>query len=132
VSGTAGPAGAFRLRYVVERQRAPFEVGLGGTPDAHASFHAGLGGWDVEPVTAERGETLTASLAAGSEFRQVADTIDPQQSTVTFWVYPDSFALYRRLRDYLSERGVVVAGRPLPEGAKISFSTRRGTVSRGQ
>jgi hypothetical protein len=132
VHGTAGPVGPFRLSYVVDRERAPFEAGLGGTPDPHAGFHASLAGWDVEPVTTPRGETLAVALAAGSEFRQIADTIDPQQSTVTFWVYPDSFALYRRLRDYLYERGVVVAGRPLPEGAKITFSTRRGTVSRGQ
>jgi hypothetical protein len=132
VQGTAGPVGAFCLRYLVERQRAPFETGLGGAPGSRGGFRANVAGWDVEPVTPDRGETLTASLAPGSEFRQVADTIDPQQSTVTFWVYPDSFALYRRLRDYLYERGVVVAGRPLPEGAKISFSTRHGTVSRGQ
>jgi hypothetical protein len=132
VQGTAGPVGPFRLRYLVERERAPFETGLGGAPNSRGGFRANVAGWDVEPVTAERGEKLTASLAPGSEFRQIADTIDPQQSTVTFWVYPDSFALYRRLRDYLYERGVVVAGRPLPEGAKISFSTRHGSVSRGQ
>jgi hypothetical protein len=132
VQGTAGPVGAFRLRYVVERERAAFETGLGGAPDSRGGFRANVTGWDVEPVTAERGETLAAALAPGSEYRQITDAIDPQQSTVTFWVYPDSFALYRRLRDALYERGVVVAGRPLPEGAKMSFSTRRGTVSRGQ
>ena len=40
-------------------------------------------------------------------------------------------ALYRRIRDYLYDRDVVVAGRPLPEGVPIS-SSRRGSVSRGQ
>ncbi|HJT79154.1 MAG TPA: hypothetical protein VJ739_18300, partial [Gemmataceae bacterium] len=84
-----------------------------------------------EPLTPERGETAEAALAPGSEFRQVADVIDPQQTTVTFWVYPDSFALYRRLRDYLYQRDVIVAGRPLPDGAPIA-SSRHGTRSRGQ
>ena len=51
--------------------------------------------------------------------------------TVTLWVYPDSFTLYRQLRDYLVERNVVVAGRPLPDGLPIA-SSRRGTSSRGQ
>jgi hypothetical protein len=133
VHGNAGPVGAFRLSYTVDRERGPFEGPLAGnTPDPRAGFHASLAGWEVEPVTEQRGETLQAALAASSEFRQVADSIDPQQTTVTFWVYPDSFAMYRRLRDYLYERGVVVAGRPLPEGTKITFSTRRGTLSRGQ
>ena len=50
---------------------------------------------------------------------------------MTFWVYPDSFALYRQLRDYLYDREVVVAGRPLPEGVPVSGS-KRGSVSRGQ
>ena len=54
-----------------------------------------------------------------------------QQTAVTFWVYPDSFDLFRRLRDLLYERDVVVAGRPLPDGVPIA-SSRRGTVSRGQ
>jgi hypothetical protein len=47
------------------------------------------------------------------------------------WVYPDSFAAYRALRDYLHGRDVVVAGRPLPEGVQIA-SSRSGSVSRGQ
>jgi hypothetical protein len=59
------------------------------------------------------------------------DSLDPQQTVVTFWVYPDSFALYRRVRDYLYEHDIVVAGRPLPEGIPIT-SSRRGSVSRGQ
>ena len=59
------------------------------------------------------------------------DTLDAQQTAVTFWVYPDSFALYRKLRDFLHERDLVVAGRPLPEGVPIR-STRHGSASRGQ
>jgi hypothetical protein len=50
---------------------------------------------------------------------------------VTFWVYPDSFGLFRQLRDYLYERDLVVAGRPLPPAMPIMIS-RHGTVSRGQ
>jgi hypothetical protein len=70
-------------------------------------------------------------LAEDSEFRQIVDTLDPQETAVTFWVYPDSFDLFRRLRDYLYERDVTVAGRALPEGIPIA-SSRRGSVSRGQ
>ena len=83
------------------------------------------------PVVADRGEAATAALADGSAFRRVSDSLDVNQTAVTMWVYPDSFDLYRRLRDYLHDHDVTVAGRPLPEGVSIA-SSKHGTVSRGQ
>ncbi|HXG09167.1 MAG TPA: hypothetical protein VNK04_05200 [Gemmataceae bacterium] len=127
VEDVAGPIGPFRLRYTVERQR-DFAFAV---PDAYASFSYGVSAWQIEPVVPLRGETLEAALAPGSEFRQIVDVLDPQHTAVTFCVYPDSFALYRQLRDYLYRRDLVVAGRPLPEGALIAGS-RHGTLSRGQ
>ena len=47
------------------------------------------------------------------------------------WVYPDGFALYRKLRDDLHERGYTVSARPLPEGMAIRGSPA-GSVSAGQ
>lgn len=128
VSDVVGPIGPFQLRYTLERERDSFP---GAIPDANGSYRFGLSAWYVEPVTEVRGETLEQAIKPGSEFRQIADGLDPQYAAVTFWVYPDSFPLYRQLRDYLYGRDLVVAGRPLPAAAKIA-STRRGTVSRGQ
>lgn len=128
----AGPVGAFQLHYFIERQRSMFDGPLGGTPDPKADYRYGFHGeWQLEPVDAFRGEGLDAALRDGSEFRRIADHLDPHQSVVTFWVYPDSFGLYRQLRDWLYERDVIVAGRPLPDGQRIGCS-RRGTASRGQ
>jgi hypothetical protein len=106
-------------------------LGSSAPPDPDAGFSFGLGLGEVEPVTEMRGESEEKALATGSEFRQLVDAIDPEQTAVTFWVYPDSFALFRRLRDYLYERDVMVAGRPLPDQVPIACS-RRGSVSRGQ
>jgi hypothetical protein len=130
--GTTAPVGAFRLHYVVERDRGMMDlVGPSSAPDPQASYSFGLSMGDVQPVTAERGEDVSAALAESSEFRQIVDHLDPNQSAVTFWVYPDSFPIFRRLRDYLYEHDVTVAGRPLPEGVPIAVS-RRGSISRGQ
>jgi hypothetical protein len=132
IEDVTAPVGPFRLHYVLERQRdLPDGVNPLAGPDDHSGFRYGLGGWEVVPVTEERGENVDKALAERSAFRQVIDAIDPQQTAVTFWVYPDSFAAYRRLRDFLHQRDVVVAGRPLPEGALIT-SSKRGTISRGQ
>jgi hypothetical protein len=115
--GITPPVGAFRLRYQLERQAA----------DSRLS----LSEWVVEPATADRGEPADVALAPGSAFRKVVDSLDPQQTAVTLWVYPDSFPLYRKLRDLLHERDMVVAGRPLPDGVPIR-STKHGSASRGQ
>jgi hypothetical protein len=131
VQDRTGPVGPFQLRYQVERQRGALEGGLGGQPLGDSSFSYGVSSWRLEPITEVRGETLEAALRPGSEFRQIADGLDPKYAAVTFWVYPDSFVLYRKLRDYLYTRDLIVAGRPLPEGVPIS-SSRQGSASRGQ
>lgn len=128
VEHTTAPVGPYRLRYVVERERSALDAGA--TPTS-GSFRYGLSAWVVEPTTPERGEALEQALREKSEFRQLTDALDSNVTVVTFWVYPDSFELFRRLRDYLYERGHDVAGRPLPQGAPIAAS-RNGTASRGQ
>jgi hypothetical protein len=130
VEGVGEPIGPYRLHYLIERERDT--LALTDVPDAKGNFRFGLTGWIVEPIYPVRGEPVEAALAANSEFRRIVDVIDPQLTVVTFFVYPDSFAAFRRLRDYLYERDVVVAGRPLPRGAPITASSKNGTRSRGQ
>jgi hypothetical protein len=131
VEDVTSPVGAFRLHYTVARLPGFFGTDGDATSRARMAFSYGLAEWHLEAVSPKRGETEAVALKEGSEFRRVVDSLDPKQSVVTIWVYPDSFALYRRLRDYLYEQDVVVAGRPLPEGIPISGS-RHGTRSRGQ
>jgi hypothetical protein len=132
VSDTTPAVGAFQMHYVVEREKELHEELLPGLEgSARGNFRFGLSRWDLQPVDDTRGETAEQALAAGSAFRRVIDALDAHQTAVTLWVYPDSFPLYRRLRDYLHDRSVVVAGRLLPEGAPIAGS-KHGTASRGQ
>jgi hypothetical protein len=122
--------GAFRLRYTVQRERTLLDGPGAGAP-TQGSYRFSVTGWEAEPIQYPRGEPATAALEPGSAFRKLVDALDPKQTVVTMWVYPDSFALYRSLRDYLHDRDVVVAGRPLPDGASIA-SSRQGSKSRGQ
>jgi hypothetical protein len=132
ISDLTPAVGGFRMRYVVERERELHEEVVPGlTPDARASYRYGVSRWELLPVEENRGETAEQALAVGSSFRRVIDALDSHETAVTLWVYPDSFPLYRRLRDYLHDRDLVVAGRLLPEGAPIAGS-KHGTASRGQ
>jgi hypothetical protein len=121
--------GAFRLHYTIEREGGSL-VGPGAAP-RQGGDRIAMTGWELEPVDPGRGETLEAALAPTSEFRRVVDHIDSRQAAVTMWVYPDSFAIFRKLRDYLYDRDIVVAGRPIPEDGVMGAS-RHGTASRGQ
>jgi hypothetical protein len=130
VTDITAPVGAFRLRYTIERERGAMVSG-DAPPTDRNNFKYGQTGWEVEPLMAERGETVEQALASGSAFRKVIESIDPNQTAVTFCVYPESFEQYRQLRDYLHDRDVTVAGRPLPAGHPITAG-RNGTASRGQ
>ncbi|MGE3809455.1 MAG: hypothetical protein AB7K24_32730 [Gemmataceae bacterium] len=129
VSDITPPIGAFRLRYILERERGILGSILETAPEAtNFSYH--LREAIVDPVRPVRGETVEQALTPGSQFRQIVDGLD-RTAVVTFWVYPDSFALYRELREHLYQRDVIVAGRPLPAGHPIVCS-RNGSLSRGQ
>lgn len=130
VQAIVGPRGAFRLHYTLERERGALDA-VGADPALETNFRYGMSEWRIEPVPGTRGESVEQALAAGSSFRGIVDALDPRQAVLTLWVYPDSFAAYRRLRDYLHDREIVVAGRPLPDGSAIAASPR-GSVSRGQ
>jgi hypothetical protein len=132
VADVTPPVGSFRLRYTIARETEASEsAGAHGSLTANETFRYGLVAWTAEPVAPVRGETLENALTERSQFRQIVDRLDPEQAAITFWVYPDSFALYRQLREYLYDRNLIVAGRPLPEGVPIA-SSRQGTRSLGQ
>ncbi|HTU92027.1 MAG TPA: hypothetical protein VMF69_18230 [Gemmataceae bacterium] len=115
-SSVTESVGPFRMHYTAEIDQYTMKSALS---------------WELEPIAFVRGESVEQALAPGSEFRRVIDSIEPASTAVTMCVYPDSFPLYRKLRDYMHERDIVVAGRPLPEGVCIA-ANRYGTTSRGQ
>lgn len=124
--------GSFRLKYAIEREKSALEQFGSGKPDDQTSFRYGLASWEVIPMDPNRGESLEDALKPGSRFRGIIDRLDSTQTAITFCVYPDSFAVYRGIRDFLHEKDIVVAGRPLPDDAPIAMNAKKGTASRGQ
>lgn len=124
--GRVGPIGSFSLKYEFGRI----------LPDSVESLLSqgttiGLRGFEIVPEGDLRGESLEDALRPASDFTRAIGRLSPSRSTLTLWVYPDSFALYRRLRDVLHARGFTVAARPLPEGIPIRAS-QNGSISAGQ
>ncbi len=131
VEGYTRQVGAFRMKYILRREKSLFDQLVTGEPNPNADFRYGLQRMTLQPLALDRGESLQKSMQPDSTFRGIVSRLDPKFASITMWVYPDSFPLYRHLRDYLTEQGFEVAGRPIPDGVPIGLS-RHGTISRGQ
>ena len=68
------------------------------------------------------GEPAEQALQPGSLFRGRLNGHDPKRTTVTVWVYPDSFDEFRKLKAELFKMGFLTAARPLPFGIPIAAS----------
>jgi hypothetical protein len=128
VSAKVGPVGSFSLAYeLVPSSPSTVEELI----ERRNIRRFDLKGWELIPEFDNRGETYESTRNPVSEFTRAVNRISPSHATITLWVYPDSFALYRRIRDDLVERGFSIAARPLPEGLAIRGSPM-GTQSAAQ
>lgn len=121
--GTVGPLDGFKMNYVVRREAGSLNSGYG-------VVKLRLAGWKIETTSDQVGETADVALRTGSDFHRNLRFAE-SGTTLTFWVYPDSFALYRQLLHASRTAGFQVAARPLPFGMPIAGSPR-GTRSSGQ
>lgn len=115
VDGETGAMDGFRMVYTLD---------VSGTPVA--------GSGNLQRVTVEldrfelvadpllTGETVDEALAPGSGFHSRLDRMKPQQTTVSLWVYPDSYREFMQLRDALRARGFQTAAWPLRDGQPIA------------
>lgn len=125
--GVVGPIDGFRMQYVVQRQQLSTIDRLRG---AQGIVRIGLSRWELEPTDELRPESYDEAIASGSRFRRAIGYAS-SDTTLTFWVYPDSFELFRKLQKVAHENDFVVAGRPLPDGVPIAGSPD-GSKSSGQ
>jgi hypothetical protein len=122
-----GPVGAFSLQYSFARS---LPTGLDELLE-RGRISYDLRYWEVVPGFDARGETYEAARKPISDYARTISRLSPSHATITMWVYPDGFGLYRKLRDDLHAKGFLVAARPLPEGMAIRGSPG-GSLSAGQ
>lgn len=74
-----------------------------------------------EPLEEPHGQLIASVLAQGSSQLDIELAgRDPDRTTITVWVYPDSFGDFRLLKEHLYARGYATAARPLPMDRPIS------------
>lgn len=125
--GEVGPIEGYTLHYVVQRdQLSAVEELRYGT----GMYRISVAQWELQVGEDSVSEPVDKALLPGSRFYQALLQAE-NDDTLTFWVYPDSFEAFRRLKAYCHEQNFLVAGRPMPAGLPIAGSPH-GTRSSGQ
>ena len=126
-SATVGPMRDYIANYVVERTIGRItqngRTGMG--------MSARLGAVAFEPLNETIGQPVSQILRDRSFLDIELAGRDPNATTITVWVYPDSFGELRQLKEHLYQRGFATAARPLLDGQAIIFSSS-GTRSKAQ
>ncbi len=127
VTETLGPIDGFWLRYTLKRVEKQVRTNVGMAVQSRIE----LDRFVIIPVAENLGELLETALGDGSPFRATLHDFDPSRTTVSVWVYPDSFQHFGQLKHTLYNLGFLAAARPLPEGHPIGGSPD-GTRSAAQ
>ncbi len=111
-----GPIDGFRMQYeLVAETTGPFNG-----PEAAKGIMVRFNHFQIIPEQEIMGELYQDAIADGSQFRQWLDRMPADKTTVSVWVYPDSFREFGELKTWLRQRGYQIAGWPLSEGKLIS------------
>lgn len=127
MNAAVGPIRGYVARYEMDKDREM--VSRNG--QIQMATRIQLVGLTVEPLEEPHGQPIQQVLAGSSELDIELAGRDPGSTTITVWVYPDSFAAFRKLKEHLYARGFATAARPLPIGHSISGGPQ-GTRSNAQ
>lgn len=122
-----GPVQGFRMNYRLVRR----EVSMPSQFGVVTQSGIGLDRFHLHPISDDLGDPVGVALRDGSQMRDVLAANRPQTTTITIWVYPDSFQFFHDLKDALYEMGYLTAARPMPPGQPIGGSPQ-GTRSAAQ
>lgn len=114
ISETVGPIDGFRLQYLLEK--IPANTGAG------SQYGVEFRGFSLQPSRALESETVEEALEIGSFFNSRLRNMRPSKTTISFWVYPDSYDELLELRQAMRKKGFQTAGWPMEQNQSISGS----------
>lgn len=115
---TLGPISNFRLQYELISQEKPVPTANGMVTTRVVSLQR----FWLLPVQAGLGEAVEAALLPESDLMRVLQKYPPGDTTLSVWVYPESYESFLELRKVLTKRGYRVAVWPLTADQRISGS----------
>ncbi len=116
ITETIGPLQGFWMKYTLRLTTTNTVSVRGG---AGRESRVQLDQFVMLPVSEEIGEPMAEALRPNSDFMAAVKGLNPERTTITVWVYPDSFNEYRELKQALFVKGFLTAARPLPPGQPL-------------
>ncbi|MGV3486145.1 MAG: hypothetical protein ACO1RT_17135 [Planctomycetaceae bacterium] len=117
LESAVGPVNGFVAKYQMNKSREL--VSQGGSTSTATRIE--LVNMVIEPLEEPHGQPIDTVIAGGGTQLDIELAgRQPDRTTITVWVYPDSFADFRRLKEHLYSRGFATAARPLPMDRPIS------------
>ena len=113
---TAGPIDGFRIQYELVRETEHQSTKVGLVKRDRVNFRQ----FQLIPDPSNRGVELAAAFQEGSKFKELLARFEPRTTTVSIWVYPDSFQQHNQLKTWLHEQGFQIASWPMDFGKRIS------------
>ena len=113
---TVGPIGDFRLQYKLASRQISVDTEMGPVQRRVTEFDHFV----LRPLSSQTGELAKDAVAGGSEFLDRLDRLKPGRTTISIWVYPDSYDDLPMLKKRLREKGFQIATWPLQFGKLIS------------
>ncbi len=111
-----GPIENFRMEYELVAESPDPNLPLDPNRGMIVRFNKFL----ITPMEANPGEPLATALNEGSQFRQRLSRLAPGKTTISIWVYPESYESLLTLRTWLREQGYQTACWPLEAGRPIT------------
>ena len=122
-----GPVDGFLMTYGLKSQSGIMSDGS----STRLARTIELEKFELEPTADVTYESVTETMATGGRLRLELASYTAQHTTVTVWVYPDSFNEFRILKEKLFTVGFLCAARPLPFNVRIGASPH-GSASTAQ
>ena len=124
---SAGPHRGYIARYAIDRHSGTLSRGRG----ARRAVQIQMAGVIVTPLREPFGDDLATAVAPTGALSIELAGRDPARTTLTAWVYPDSFETFNRLKQTLYAAGFTTAARPLDFDMPIGVSPQ-GSRSQAQ
>ena len=113
---TVGPIGNYRMQYLLASAIKSVPTATGMVKQRTIEFRQFI----LLPIRNDSGQPVSEAIGPGGELYQMAKTLDPKKSTISLWVYPDSYSEFREIKQWLHDQEFQMAVWPLPSGAPIS------------
>lgn len=113
---TIGPIRNYRMQYELAAEDVAENTSVGPVYRKTVSFRQFV----LLPASLTMGESVADALRDGSEFLDILSRHESRKTTVSIWVYPDSYTEHNQLKDWIHQNGFQMASWPLDHGKKIS------------